>query len=47
MAPLQSSRKSNIATASHNTVPYGDLAKEFGVDAHLVEALMQRLSNFS
>lgn len=27
--------------------PYGDLAKEFGIEAHLVEALAQRLSRLS
>lgn len=27
--------------------PYADLAKEFGVEAHLVEALAQRLSRIS
>ena len=43
--PLQSSRKYN--TVDENTKPYGDLAKEFGVDAHVVEALAQRLSQFA
>ncbi|GJE86652.1 RING-finger domain-containing protein [Phanerochaete sordida] len=43
--PLQSSRKYNIF--DENIQPYGDLAKEFGVDAHLVEALAQRLSKFA
>ncbi|EKM56936.1 uncharacterized protein PHACADRAFT_183503 [Phanerochaete carnosa HHB-10118-sp] len=44
-APLQSSRKFN--TVDENIKPYGDLAKEFGVDAHIVEALAQRLSQFA
>lgn len=44
-APLQSSRKYN--TVDENTKPYGDLAKEFGIDAHIVEALAHRLSLFA
>ena len=43
--PLQSSRRYN--TVNENSKPYGDLAKEFGVDAHIVEALAQRLSKFA
>lgn len=42
--PLQRSRKYNVT--NENTAPYGDLAKEFGVDAQIVEALAQRLSQF-
>ena len=42
--PLQRSRKYN--TIDDSVSSYGDLAKEFGVDAHLVEALAQRLSRF-
>jgi hypothetical protein len=42
--PLQSSRKINMV--NENISPYGDLAKEFGVDAHIVEALAHRLSQF-
>lgn len=43
--PLQSSRKYN--SAKENNAPFGDLAKEFGVDAQIVEALAQRLSLFA
>ena len=43
--PLQSSRKYNMN--NENNPPYGDLAKEFGVDAQVVEALAQRLSQFA
>lgn len=43
--PLQSSRKYNAT--KENNKPYGDLAKEFGVDAQVVEALAQRLSQFA
>ncbi|KAI0694216.1 hypothetical protein BC835DRAFT_1533943 [Cytidiella melzeri] len=46
VAPLQSSRKGNANASTHSTMSYGDLAKEFGVDAHVVEALIQRLSVF-
>lgn len=42
-APLQSSRKGNV-TNGGNVLSYGDLAREFGVDANVVEALAQRLS---
>ena len=45
-APLQSSRKGNVVAPSANTASYGDLAKEFGVDAQIVEALIKRLSDF-
>ena len=45
MPPLQSRRKYN--TFDENIQPYGDLAKEFGVDAHIVEALAHRLSKFA
>ena len=44
-APLQSSRKGNVVAPSANA-SYGDLAKEFGVDAQIVEALIKRLSDF-
>ncbi|KAI0341472.1 hypothetical protein BDW22DRAFT_308583 [Trametopsis cervina] len=50
MAPLQSNRKGNVGAhpaPAHNAMSYGDLAKEFGVDAQVVEALLQRLSDFS
>ena len=50
MNPLQPSRKGNVnanVPSTNNTMPYGDLAKEFGVDANLVEALIRRLSDFS
>ncbi|KAI0795443.1 hypothetical protein C8Q75DRAFT_803329 [Abortiporus biennis] len=40
--PLRPSRKVNKENQAHS--PYGDLAKEFGVEAHLVEALAQRLT---
>ena len=43
--PLQSSRKYN--STKENNAPFGDLAKEFGVDAQIVEALAQRLSQFA
>lgn len=45
MAPLQSSRKGNGAAQSG--VSYRDLAQEFGVDADVVEALIQRLSDIA
>lgn len=39
--PFQDSRKMNRPSPDGS---FGDLAKEFGVDAHVVEALAQRLS---
>lgn len=44
--PFQPSRKGNV-NAVRNSSPYGNLAKEFGVEPHLVEALAQRLSKLS
>lgn len=44
--PFQPSRKAN-SHVSRNTSPYGNLAKEFGVEPHLVEALAQRLSKLT
>ncbi|TCD68741.1 hypothetical protein EIP91_009887 [Steccherinum ochraceum] len=41
--PFQSSRKANVQVV-RNPSPYGHLAKEFGVEPHLVEALAHRLS---
>ena len=45
--PLQSNRNSNVPVFNSDRSPYGDLAKEFGVEPHLVEALAQRLSRIS
>lgn len=44
--PFQPSRKGNMNIV-RNVSPYGNLAKEFGVEPHLVEALAQRLSKLS
>lgn len=44
--PLQPSRKQNRVTPPPVS-PFGDIAKEFGVEAHLVEALAHRLSRLS
>lgn len=51
VAPLQSSRKGNTTVApssgsGNGAKSYGDLAKEFGVDTQIVEALIKRLSDF-
>ncbi|KAI0088830.1 hypothetical protein BDY19DRAFT_149916 [Irpex rosettiformis] len=46
VAPLQSSRKGNVTASATKPASYGDLAKEFGVDAQVVEALIKRLSDF-
>lgn len=50
--PLQPSRKTNMNIHMNvnmmcDASPYGNLAKEFGVEPHLVEALAHRLSRLS
>ena len=42
--PLQASHKGNTVNVPVELNPFGDLAKEFGVDSNLVEALAHRLS---
>lgn len=44
--PFQPSRKGNVNVV-RNGSPYGNIAKEFGVEPHLVEALAHRLSKLS
>lgn len=44
--PFQPSRKGNVHVV-RNGLPYGNIAKEFGVEPHLVEALAHRLSKLS
>lgn len=47
-AASQSLQFTPMANVDHfEDDPYADLAKEFGVEAHLVEALAQRLSRIS
>ncbi|THH32550.1 hypothetical protein EUX98_g1634 [Antrodiella citrinella] len=44
--PFRPSSRTNIPMM-RNASPYGNLAKEFGVEPHLVEALAQRLSKLT
>ena len=38
---------SNGTPPQRNSQPFGDIAREFGVEAQLVEALVQRLASLS